>query len=68
MIIAAGVLGVLLLGVILYVATDKGRIKIVVDDPKAVVKVDGEKVLIEALGEPISLRAGKPAGGQVGRR
>ena len=58
---AAAVLGALLLGVIVYVATDKGRIKIVVNDPKAVVKVDGESVRIEALGEPITLRAGEHA-------
>ncbi len=57
-IVAAGVLGVFLLGVIVYVTTSKGRIKIVVDDPKAVVTVDGEAVRIEALGAPITLRAG----------
>ena len=54
--------GVLLLGlVIVYVTTNKGRIKIVVDDPKAVVKVDGEEVRIEGLGAPITLRAGAHA-------
>ena len=50
-----------LLGVIIYVATDKGRITIVVNDPKAVVKIDGEEVRIEALGAPITLRAGEHA-------
>jgi formylglycine-generating enzyme required for sulfatase activity len=48
-----------LLGVIIYVATNKGHIKIEVHDPKAVVKIDGDEVRIEALGEPITLRAGE---------
>jgi serine/threonine protein kinase len=55
----AGAVGALLLGIIIYVATDNGRIKIEVNDPKAVVKVDGKEVLIEGLGEPITLRAGE---------
>ena len=46
------------LGVIIYVATDTGRIKIEVNDPRAVIKIDGKEVLIEVLGEPITLRAG----------
>jgi eukaryotic-like serine/threonine-protein kinase len=50
---AAMVLGVL------YVSTDKGRIKIEINDPNAVVHVDGQKVRIEGLGEPITLRTGK---------
>ena len=58
MIVAAGVIGVLLLGMIIYVATDKGRITIAINDPKAVVKIDGEQVRIESLGAPITLRAG----------
>jgi hypothetical protein len=58
----AATLGVLLIGlVIVYVTTNKGRIKIVVDDPKAVVKVDALDVRIEALAEPINLRAGEHA-------
>jgi formylglycine-generating enzyme required for sulfatase activity len=57
-IVAAAVLGLVLLGVIVYVATDRGRITIVVNDPKAVVKVDGEAVRIEALGAPLTLRPG----------
>jgi formylglycine-generating enzyme required for sulfatase activity/serine/threonine protein kinase len=57
-IVAAAALGVALLClVILYVTTSKGRIKIVVDGPKAVVKVDGEEVGIKGLGAPITLRA-----------
>jgi hypothetical protein len=48
-----------LLAVIIYVATNKGTIKIEVDDPSAVIKVDGESVRIEVLGEGISLRPGK---------
>lgn len=53
---------VLLLGVIVvYVVTDQGRIKITVYDPGAVVKVkvDGAEVRLEALDEPIILRAGE---------
>jgi formylglycine-generating enzyme required for sulfatase activity/serine/threonine protein kinase len=61
LIVAAGVLGALLLGVIIYVATDKGRIRMVVNDPKAVIKIDGEEVRMEALGAPITLRAGEHA-------
>ena len=48
----------LALGVIIYVATDNGRIKIVVDDPKAIVQIDGKTVRIEGLDEPITLRTG----------
>ncbi len=58
LIVAAAVLGVLLLGAIIYVVTDKARITMAVNDPKAVVKIDGEEVRIESLGAPISLRAG----------
>jgi formylglycine-generating enzyme required for sulfatase activity/serine/threonine protein kinase len=52
---------ILLAAIVIYVVTDKGRIKIVVDDPQAVVKVDGGVVRIEDLGEPITLRAGEHA-------
>jgi formylglycine-generating enzyme len=61
LIVAAAVFGVFLLGVIIYVVTDKGRITIVVNDPKAVVKIDGEEVRIQDLGAPITLRAGEHA-------
>ena len=44
---------------IIYVATDKGRIKIEVNDPNAIVFVDGKNVRIEGVGEPITLRAGE---------
>jgi formylglycine-generating enzyme required for sulfatase activity len=57
-IVAAALLGLVVLGVIVYVATDKGRIRIVVNDPKAVVKVDGDAVGIEALGAPLTFRPG----------
>ena len=43
----------------MYVATDNGRIKIVVDDPKAVVQVDGKEILINTLRESITLHAGE---------
>ncbi len=51
--------GVLALGVIIYLATDKGRIKIVVDGPQPIITIDGETVRIEGLDEPITLRAGE---------
>ena len=55
---AASVLGAFLLGVILYVITDHGRIKVVVNGPRPIVKIDGETVRIEGLDGPITLRAG----------
>jgi hypothetical protein len=51
--------GLVFLGVVLYVTTNRGQIKIEVDDPGAVVQVDGGEVRIEKLGEPITLRPGK---------
>jgi formylglycine-generating enzyme required for sulfatase activity len=51
----------LTLGVIIYVATNNGRIKIVIEDRNAVVQVDGATARIESLGEPITLRAGEHA-------
>ena len=50
--------GFVALGIIIYVATDKGRVKIVVDGPQPIVKIDGETVRIEGLDETITLRAG----------
>ena len=49
----------LLLGVIIYFVTNTGRIKIDVDDPNAVVLIDGNHVTIEGLGEPIKLSVGE---------
>jgi hypothetical protein len=46
------------LGVIIYVTTDYGRIKIIVDGPKADVQVDGEQIVIKTPRESITLRAG----------
>ena len=46
------------LGVIIYVSTDYGRIKITVDGPKAEVQVDGEQIFIKTPRESITLRAG----------
>ena len=70
LIVAAGTFGALLLGVVAYVATDKGRITMVVNDPTGMVKIDGEVVRIKALGVPISitLHAGARVAGQVGQR
>jgi formylglycine-generating enzyme required for sulfatase activity/serine/threonine protein kinase len=61
LVVAPALLGVVLFGVIIYVATDEGRIKIVVNDPKAIVKIDKKEVRIEELGAPITLRAGEHA-------
>ncbi len=58
-VVAAGVLGVILLGATIYVVTDKGRIKLTVEGPTLAIKVDGDDVRIEGLGEPITLRSGK---------
>ncbi len=55
---AASLFGLIALGIIIYVATDKGRIKIVVDGLQPIVKIDGETVRIEGLDETITLRAG----------
>jgi hypothetical protein len=58
-VIAAAVLGILLLGVIIYVKTDKGRIKFDVKDPNAVVKIDKEKVVVQPSngGDPAEITA-----------
>jgi transposase len=58
MVAAASVLGALLLGVIIYVTTDNGRIKVVVSGARPTVMIDGETVRIEGLDKPITLRAG----------
>ena len=55
---AAFSLALIALGVIIYVTTDYGRIKIIVDGPKADVQVDGEQILIKTPRESIALRAG----------
>ena len=59
MIVAASVLGVIVLSVIIYVATDKGRIKIIVEGPTLAIKIDHDEVRIDGLGEPITLRSGE---------
>ena len=59
MIIAATVFGIATLGVVLYWSTNKGRIKIEVNDPDVVVTIDdGERFSVEGLGEPILLSVG----------
>lgn len=55
------VAAIVVLGVFLYVATDKGRIKIEVNDPAAIIRVDGQEVRAEGLGDPITLRTGEHA-------
>ncbi len=47
------------LGIVIYVVTNKGRIKIDVDDPNAVVLIDEKHVTIEGLGQPITLTIGE---------
>ena len=65
--VAAALFGVLLLGVIIYVATNNGRIMVVVNDPKAVVKIDSEEVRIEASARRLPSARRARAGGQAGR-
>jgi formylglycine-generating enzyme required for sulfatase activity/serine/threonine protein kinase len=56
--VAAGALGLFgLLGVIIYVVTDQGTVRIKGNDPMMKVRIDGE-IRIENLGEPITLRTG----------
>ncbi len=65
-ILAAPVLGILALGAIIFVATDNGRIKIVVNGPQPAVAIDGKTVRIEGLDEPIMLRVGQHKLGSSG--
>ncbi len=60
-IIAASVFAILTLAVVIYVATDEGRIKIVIDGSARIVTVDREPVRIAGLDEPMTLRAGEHA-------
>src|SRR5262249_52667151 len=60
--VAAGLLLVATLiagGIIFYINTSQGPIKIEIDDRNAIVLVDGEEVRIENLGDPITLKPGK---------
>ncbi|MGO9467917.1 MAG: SUMF1/EgtB/PvdO family nonheme iron enzyme, partial [Isosphaeraceae bacterium] len=58
--VAAGLLGLAgLLGVIVYIATDKGTIKITGSDPRMTVRIDGRGYRIENLGQPITFQAGQ---------
>ena len=61
--IGAGGLGavLLLLGIVFYVTTDHGTIKIELSDPKAPVevKIDGQTVKVAGLKEPLELKAGE---------
>jgi formylglycine-generating enzyme required for sulfatase activity len=57
--VAAGALGFFgLLGVILYVATDHGTVKITGTDPQMKVLIDGREIRIENVGQPITIRTG----------
>ncbi|QEH32061.1 Serine/threonine-protein kinase StkP [Aquisphaera giovannonii] len=51
----------ILLGLVLYVATGSGTVRIEVSDPKAdvQVKVDGKAISVEGLGSPIRLSVGE---------
>ncbi len=58
-IVVASMFGVAALGVVLYLATNKGRIKIEVNDPAVVVTIDDRETFsVEGLGEPIRLSVG----------
>ncbi|MBI1915192.1 MAG: HEAT repeat domain-containing protein [Planctomycetes bacterium] len=60
--VAAGAVALLavIAGIVLYVsAGDKGTIRIELNDPDAVVRIDGEVVTIESLREPITLKPGE---------
>src|SRR5262249_3008082 len=53
---AAALLG--LLGIVLFIRTEYGTVRIDLDDPHATVLVDGDEISIEHLGEPIRLKVG----------
>jgi serine/threonine protein kinase len=62
LLVASALLGLsVLCGILLYVSTDHGTIKIQVDgaDATAEVQVDGQAITAGGLGEPLRLRAGK---------
>jgi hypothetical protein len=46
-------------GVVLYVNSSQGRIRIEIDDKNAVLSIDGETVRIYKLGDPITLKPGE---------
>lgn len=48
-----------LLGVIVYVRTGRGTIRLEVNDPGVVVQIDGDEVHLAALDEPLVLRTGR---------
>jgi serine/threonine protein kinase len=56
-----GLLAAVLLGVIVYIQTDKGTLVVELSDPKAQVdvKVDGQEVILDPDGKAIRVRAGK---------
>ena len=56
---AIAAVDLLLLGIMLYVTTENGSIKIELDDPKVVVKIDGQAAPVENLDEPIAIPAGQ---------
>jgi hypothetical protein len=56
--IAMGVAGTLLLGVILYVETDEGIVRVTIDVPRAVVVVDGREIHVDTPETRLTLRRG----------
>jgi serine/threonine protein kinase len=57
--IAAGLLGsAALLGIVLYIATDNGTVKITGSDSQMKIAIDGNDFTIENLGKPITFRTG----------
>jgi Protein kinase domain/3-keto-disaccharide hydrolase/Caspase domain len=61
--VAAGLVGIaaLVVGVVLFLNTRHGRVRIEINDPGATVTVDGEKVQIGGVGETITLAPGAHA-------
>jgi hypothetical protein len=59
--VAAGLAGaaLVLLGVLLFFNTRQGKVRIEINDPKAVVLIDGEEIRIDKLGAPITLKPGE---------
>jgi hypothetical protein len=59
--VAAVALFLAMLGVVIYMATDNGTVKIELSDPKATatVEVDGKAITVEGLGGPLRLRVGE---------
>ncbi len=49
------------LGIVIWIATDQGKVKLEIHDPDsvAVVLLDGREIELQVLGEPVTIRAGE---------